>query len=237
MAIIDELGRGTSTRDGLAIAIAIAEALVESRALVWFATHFRDLATIMAERNGVVNLHLAVDMDATDYRMEMLYRIASGSVQEEHYGLALARIVSLPEDILPFAENVSRTLEAHGLAKQERSIGVVRARRRKLMLNLKEHLLQARESKMDERTLGKWLRDLQEEFVVRMSALDDEAREMMNKQGGEVGKGSVVGEEEEEVRMSTEGTDYESRDGREGSTASTHSTRGDSTSRQITTAS
>lgn len=43
MAIIDELGRGTSTRDGLAIALAIAEALVDSHAFVWFATHFREL--------------------------------------------------------------------------------------------------------------------------------------------------------------------------------------------------
>lgn len=43
MAIIDELGRGTSTRDGLAIALSIAEALVESGAFVWFATHFREL--------------------------------------------------------------------------------------------------------------------------------------------------------------------------------------------------
>lgn len=45
LAIIDELGRGTSTRDGLAIALSIAEALVESKALIWFATHFRDLGT------------------------------------------------------------------------------------------------------------------------------------------------------------------------------------------------
>ena len=43
LAIIDELGRGTSTRDGLAIALSIAEALVESKALVWFATHFREI--------------------------------------------------------------------------------------------------------------------------------------------------------------------------------------------------
>jgi DNA mismatch repair protein MSH4 len=46
MAIIDELGRGTSTQDGLAIALSIAEALVESRALVWFATHFRELGKL-----------------------------------------------------------------------------------------------------------------------------------------------------------------------------------------------
>ncbi len=62
IAIIDELARGTSTRDGLAIAIAIAEALVDSHALVWFATHFVELATIMAERNGVISLHLAVEV-------------------------------------------------------------------------------------------------------------------------------------------------------------------------------
>ena len=43
LAIIDELGRGTSTRDGLAIAIAMAEALVQSGAFVFFATHFTDL--------------------------------------------------------------------------------------------------------------------------------------------------------------------------------------------------
>ena len=46
LVIIDELGRGTSTRDGLAIALSIAEALVESKALVWFATHFQELGKI-----------------------------------------------------------------------------------------------------------------------------------------------------------------------------------------------
>lgn len=76
-AIVDELGRGTSTREGLAIALAIAEALVQSRvseypdacstltseeALVWFATHFKDIARILAERSGVVSLHLAVEV-------------------------------------------------------------------------------------------------------------------------------------------------------------------------------
>jgi DNA mismatch repair protein MSH4 len=47
LAIIDELGRGTSTRDGLAIALSIAEALVESKALIWFATHFRELGKFL----------------------------------------------------------------------------------------------------------------------------------------------------------------------------------------------
>ena len=76
MAIVDELGRGTSTRDGLAIAIAIAEALVDSRALVWFATHFKDLATILSERNGVICLHLAVEVSGL-YKIERLFSLDS----------------------------------------------------------------------------------------------------------------------------------------------------------------
>jgi len=51
LAIIDELGRGTSTRDGLAIAIAMAEALVQSGAFVFFATHFTDLGEFLATRH------------------------------------------------------------------------------------------------------------------------------------------------------------------------------------------
>lgn len=46
LVIIDELGRGTSSRDGLAIALSIAEALVESKALVFFVTHFRELGML-----------------------------------------------------------------------------------------------------------------------------------------------------------------------------------------------
>jgi DNA mismatch repair protein MSH4 len=62
LIIVDELGRGTSTRDGMAIALAVCEALVESRAMVWFATHFRELTEILAERAGVVNLHMQAEV-------------------------------------------------------------------------------------------------------------------------------------------------------------------------------
>jgi len=175
MAIVDELGRGTSTRDGLAIAIAIAEALVDSRALVWFATHFRDLAKILAERNGVVNLHLAVDNTEED-KMEMLYRVSTDAVQEEHYGLKLAKVIPLPADVIEHAELVSATLEqASRDRKGEHSaMTIVTARRRRLMLNLKEHLVQAKTGSMSDADLSQWLKDLQIEFVNRLTALETE---------------------------------------------------------------
>ncbi len=173
MVIIDELGRGTSTRDGLAIAIAIAEALVESRALVWFATHFRDLANILAERNGVVNLHLAVDM-ADANKMTMLYKISNGCVQEKHYGLALAKVVGLPPNVIRVAEEVSATLTKNIEKRKKNSKTIALARRRKLVLSLREQLVQAREGNMQGVVLGRWLKKLQDEFVIRMAAIDAE---------------------------------------------------------------
>lgn len=179
MAIVDELGRGTSTRDGLAIAIAIAEALIESRALVWFVTHFRDLPKILAERNGVVNLHLAVD-NTEDEKMEMLYRVSSGAVQDEHYGLKLARVMPLPIDVIEHAELVSATLDQAMQRKKSEgtSLAIIVARKRRLLLNLKEHLAQAKDGSMDDEDLTQWLKDLQREFIVRMSALNDEENKL-----------------------------------------------------------
>lgn len=230
MVIIDELGRGTSTRDGISIAIAIAEALVDSRALVWFVTHFRDLAIILGERNGVVNLHLAVELDTEMDRMTMLYRIASGCVQEKHYGLALARVMDLPADVLQVAEKVSKALVMNAERRKRGSKAIAIARRRKLVLNLKEQLTHARDGNMKGKVLWSWLKNLQDEFVARMAAVNKEieaaeleleadegadvvvpatASEKGERDGGDdddEGEGEEEGEEyeeeEEEARMS-----------------------------------
>lgn len=174
MAIVDELGRGTSTRDGLTIALAIAEALVSSKALVWFATHFKDLATIMHERAGVLNLHLAVELE-NEQSMTMLYKIAQGAVKESHYGLTLARVVPLPPGLVDHAAAVAQKLERHMLRKKKMSEIVLKEKRRKLILNLKEHLVQAQNGVLEGEVLAAWLKELQKEFVNRMTALETEA--------------------------------------------------------------
>ncbi|KAI9674464.1 MAG: MutS protein msh4 [Caeruleum heppii] len=182
IVIIDELGRGTSTRDGIAIALSIAEALVESRALVWFATHFRDLARIMAERSGVVNLHLTVEMTGSE-AMTMLYTIADGCAAEEHYGLKLARLVDLPPKVLDIATEVSATLRRRAEKAKQSSQALAVAKRRRLILGLKETLIQARDGSMANKELHSWLKRLQEEFVNRMSAIDAQAE--ASEDGGE----------------------------------------------------
>lgn len=149
----------------------------------------------MNERVGVVNMHLKVDMSQQN-KMIMLYKIADGFVKEEHYGLALARVVNLPPMVLDVAEKVSRTLQAQAAAKKKSSKSFAIARKRKLVLGLREILLQAQESEMEGKVLMNYLRKVQEEFVRRMDYIENEAEDS----GDEVEEEEVeeVKEEDEE---------------------------------------
>lgn len=174
--IIDELGRGTSTRDGLAIAIAMAETLVQSRAIVFFATHFSELAHIFNDRPGVLNLHLATEMTIAEDnvpKMTMLYKIGSGPICEENYGIKLAKAIGFPWRFLQVAENVANVLKQVAEAKQQSSESRKLARRRKLVLNLRETLQQANDSDMDDETLQSYLQRLQYEFISRMESIEE----------------------------------------------------------------
>ncbi|KAH3204576.1 hypothetical protein KXW62_006095 [Aspergillus fumigatus] len=182
IVIVDELGRGTSTTDGLAIAIAIAEALIESHALVWFVTHFRDLALILAERNGVVSLHLAAEISPDISQMVMLYKIAEGPDTTQFYGLAVAKLVDLPPGVLERAQTVSEKLNKIAQRRHSRSKALMLSRKRNLLLSLREQLLQARNGTLEGDALREWLKELQDNFVLRMAAIEDETAEMNNEE-------------------------------------------------------
>ena len=199
LVIIDELGRGTSTRDGLAIAIAIAEALIESRALVWFVTHFRDLAKFLSERSGVNNLHLEVNMSQED-RMMMLYKVSEGYVQEEHYGIAMAKVAVLPQSVIETAEQVSGTITRMNERKNKTSATVLKNRQKRLNFGLVEQLMQQRDGSMQGEQLWAWCRALQKEFVRRTVALQTEARRVEEEEIASEVSGGV-----EQSDMSTDG--------------------------------
>lgn len=177
LIIIDELGRGTSSRDGLAIALAVAEALIQSRATVWFVTHFVDLARFLAERPGSVNLHLAVQLEEQS-RMKMLYRITQGPVEEENYGITLAKVVGLPPDILARAQNVSNSIRQGRAIRRKDNSTLIQTRKKKLFLGLEEHLVQVKEGSLRGEDLRSHLKSLQDEFVRRFSELEDEEAAM-----------------------------------------------------------
>lgn len=176
LAIIDELGRGTSTRDGLAIAIAMSEALIQSRASVWFATHFVELARVLADRPGVLNLHLAARNSTTASglpQITMLYKVTSGTIDEgENYGINLARAIGFAPSFIQKAEEVANELRRQRQANRENSESRKLMAKRRLILNLHEALQQARDSGSEEALPG-YLKRLQEEFVTRMEEVDD----------------------------------------------------------------
>ena len=201
MVIVDELGRGTSTTDGLAIAVAISEALIESHALVWFATHFLDLTAIMAERSGVINLHLAAEISQDASKMTMLYKLVEGPVTNKFYGIALAKLVDLPPRVLEDATKVSEKMNQLVARRYSKSRELIITRKRNLILLLREQLLQARDGSMEDSALGKWLDKLQNEFALRMAGIDEDffvsaSDDSSQSEGGD-GDSDEVDEEED----------------------------------------
>jgi DNA mismatch repair protein MSH4 len=106
--------------------------------------------------------------------MTMLYKVAEGAVTESHYGLALAKVVPLPEGVVEHATYVAQKLERRKLRRKKTSAPVIKERRRKLILDLREHLVQAYNGVLEGEVLADWLKALQKEFVARMSAIDAE---------------------------------------------------------------
>ena len=146
----------------------------------------------MSERPGIINLHLTVDTSENN-RMTMLYKVKQGFVKEEHYGLALARVVDLPPQVLEVAETVSKALEAQAEAKKKSSKAFALARRRKLVLGLQETLKQTESGPMEGKALLSWLRRLQDEFVRRMDQIEND----VESSDSEVGEDEEAGEEED----------------------------------------
>ncbi|HYD23567.1 MAG TPA: DNA mismatch repair protein MutS [Croceibacterium sp.] len=107
--ILDEVGRGTSTYDGLALAWAVAEAIHEgNRARCLFATHYHELARL-AESCPALSLH---HVRAKEWKGELvlLHEVAPGAA-DRSYGLAVAKLAGVPKDVIARAREVLGRLE------------------------------------------------------------------------------------------------------------------------------
>ncbi len=112
LVILDEVGRGTSTYDGLSLAWAIAEDLhdrVRCRAL--FATHYHQLVDLAGPGRGIVNCRVAVREWGDE--IVFLHRIEQGGT-DRSYGLHVARLAGIPKPVLERAGTVLRELESEG---------------------------------------------------------------------------------------------------------------------------
>ena len=100
LVLLDEVGRGTSTADGLAIAWATTEFLHDDvGATTLFATHYHDLTALADERERVRNLHFAADRDPETGSVTFLHRVAEGP-SSSSYGVEVARMAGVPDAVV-----------------------------------------------------------------------------------------------------------------------------------------
>ena len=116
LLILDEIGRGTSTYDGLAIAWAVVEHIHNHpslRAKTLFATHYHELTDLSGRLPQVINYHVAVDDSGDD--VVFLRRILPGKT-DRSYGVHVAQMAGLPRAVVRRAEEILFDLEASGAA-------------------------------------------------------------------------------------------------------------------------
>jgi DNA mismatch repair protein MutS len=114
LIVLDEIGRGTSTFDGISIAWAVAEFLHNNSAVAartLFATHYHELTALAASHARIVNFN--VEVRQWKDRIVFLRRIVPGGASHS-YGIQVARLAGLPEAVIARANEVLKTLEQNG---------------------------------------------------------------------------------------------------------------------------
>jgi len=132
LILMDEIGRGTSTFDGLSLAWATARHIAtQIRAFTLFATHYFELVTLADEVDGVANVHL----DATEHRdgIVFLHTVKPGPA-DRSYGLAVAQLAGLPREVVARAREFLALLESGSAARHGRGADPARRRQAELPL-------------------------------------------------------------------------------------------------------
>jgi len=137
LVILDEIGRGTSTYDGLAIAWAVAEYLHAIGCKTLFATHYHYLNELANRLEGVANYRVAVKEQGD--RIVWLHKVLPGGT-DRSYGVHVARMAGVPPEVVQRAEQILREFERRGVqnATQPPASDAPTVRTKKLQLTLFE---------------------------------------------------------------------------------------------------
>ena len=114
LLILDEVGRGTSTYDGMSLAQAILEYLIEQKTcMTLFATHYHELTDLASVHREVVNAHMSIHEQATSKGPEIrfLHQLVKGPANKS-YGIHVGRLAGLPASVTKRAGAILKKLEA-----------------------------------------------------------------------------------------------------------------------------
>lgn len=164
LIILDEIGRGTSTFDGLSIAWAVVEHIANKKKLgakTLFATHYHELTELEGKLDGVQNYCIAVKEDGDD--IVFLRKIIKGGA-DRSYGIQVAKLAGVPEEVLVRAREISDKLEE---GKQEEGIPGIEAAQAMTQLSIFDTM---EETKADDILME--LRDINLSEVTPMDAIN-----------------------------------------------------------------
>jgi DNA mismatch repair protein MutS len=174
LILLDEIGRGTSTYDGMSIAWAIVEHIHEHpefRAKTLFATHYHELNDLEEHFSRVKNFHISVK--EVDKNVIFLRKLTPGGVAHS-FGIHVARMAGMPQDVVRRAERVLKQLES----KEKEG-----SKKRRVTLN--EDALQLSFFQLDDPLLASIRDELKDIDINSMSPLDafDKLRSLKKKTG------------------------------------------------------
>ena len=120
LVVLDEIGRGTSTYDGLSIAWAVADFIADKEkcgAKTLFATHYHELTQLEDRLDGVKNYQIAVKEKGED--IIFLRKILKGGT-DESYGIHVAKLAGVPKDVTKKANEILKTLERKSILRDKK---------------------------------------------------------------------------------------------------------------------
>lgn len=158
LILFDEIGRGTSTYDGMALAQAMIEYIATCiHAKTMFSTHYHELTALTDNVDGVRNIHVAVKED--DEKVTFLYKIKDGPAGRS-FGINVARLAGLPDSVLDRAKGLQNELESRKRVVQQNFQLVEMKKEDKEADALKEKLLMVSPDDLSPRQAWEMLNDL-----------------------------------------------------------------------------
>lgn len=116
LILLDEIGRGTSTYDGLALAWSISEEIADKlKARTLFATHYHELTSLAENKKGMENYTVLV----REWKDEVIFlRKVEKGIQDKSYGIYVAKIAGIPENVIKRAREILKFFESKGEIKK-----------------------------------------------------------------------------------------------------------------------
>ncbi len=168
--IIDELGRGTSNLDGIAIAFSTAEEIIRRGVMTLFVTHYTQLTTLPQLYPTARNIHLKSIIGTLSDGIQFLHQIGQGPCDiKSGYGIMMAKLSNFPDEIIADARAIQKTLRAtYPVLMLDRVIDSNRLAVANILKNID---LMNRESSLNDGEKTKYLNDLIESYAPMKSGI------------------------------------------------------------------